>query len=281
MIGGRPDSDQLAGIISPIVRTIDPDLVIVFGSAARATMTPESDVDLVVVKDVANLRELGRRTRECLPRPHPPVDIVPATRALLSNHRESLSWVYGPAMADGIVAYERGRNHARGSERAWDRIAVDESREQRMVRVFRYQRDETLDWLDKARKDLTVVRSKDAEIDPEARCYSAQAATEKSLKALLVAHGQPVRAEHDLEGFADELRAQGEVLPAVATAQELKRLAEYAGAAQYPGWAGETTEADAARFCEIAVQVYERARERAPQILRAHEPSAPVRGRES
>ena len=108
--------------------------------------------------------------------------------------------------------------------------------------------------MDKARKDLTVVRSKDAEIDPEARCYSAQAATEKSLKALLVAHGQPVRAEHDLEVFADELRALGEVLPAVATAQELKRLAEYAGAAQYPGWAGETTEADAARFCEIAVQ---------------------------
>ena len=281
VIGGRPDSDQLAGIISPIVRTTDPDLVIVFGSAARATMTPESDVDLVVVKDVANLRELGRRTRECLPRPHPPVDIVPATRALLGNHRESLSWVYGPAMADGIVAYERGRDHTGGSERAWDRIAVDESREQRMVRVFRYQRDETLDWLDKARKDLTVVRSRDADIDPEARCYSAQAATEKSLKALLVTHGRPVRGEHDLAGFAEELRATGEVLPAVATAQELSRLAEYAGAAQYPGWVGETTAADAARFCEIAVQVYGQARERAPQSLQSYEPQARDRARQA
>ena len=235
VIGGRPDSDQLAAIVSPIVRTIDPDLVIVFGSAARATMTPESDVDLVVVKDVANLRELGRRTRECLPTPHPPVDIVPATRALLSNHRESLSWVYGPAMADGIVAYERGRDHTGGGERAWDRIAVDESREQRMVRVFRYQRDETLDWLDKARRDLTVVRSKDAELDPEARCYSAQAATEKSLKALLVAHGQPVRAEHDLEGFADELRAQGEVLPAGRDGTGAEAAGRVRGGGPVPG----------------------------------------------
>ena len=83
-----------------------------------------------------------------------------------------------------------------------------------------------------------------------------------------------------MEVFADELRALGEVLPAVATAQELKRLAEYAGAAQYPGWAGQTTEADAARFCEIAAQGYERARERAPQILQAHEPPARSRAQQ-
>ena len=272
MTGGKPDPDQLAGIISPIVEAIDPDLVIVFGSAARATMTTESDVDLVVVKDVANLRELRRRTRACLPEPHPPVDIVPATRALLRNHRESLSWVYGRAMAQGIVAYERGRTRTGRSERAWDRIATEESEEERVVRVFRYQREETLDWLEKARKDLTVVRSTDADIDPEARCYSAQAATEKALKALLVAHGRPVRAEHELEGFAQELRRTGEVLPEVATPEALKRLAEYGGAAQYPGWDGETTAADAARFCEVAVQVYEQARARAPEILRARAP---------
>ena len=57
----RPDTVQLGAVISPIIEALDPDLVIVFGSAARATMTADSDVDLLVVKDVANVRELGSR----------------------------------------------------------------------------------------------------------------------------------------------------------------------------------------------------------------------------
>ena len=44
-----------------------------------------------------------------------------------------------------------------------------------MVRIFQCQREEALHWLKKARKGLTVVTSKDRDIDPEARCYSAQA----------------------------------------------------------------------------------------------------------
>ena len=58
---------QLGAVISPIIEALDPDLVIVFGSAARATMTADSDVDLLVVKDVANVLELGSRARDFLP----------------------------------------------------------------------------------------------------------------------------------------------------------------------------------------------------------------------
>ena len=275
VVGGRPDPVQLAGVLSPIIDEIDPDLIIVFGSAARAAMTAGSDVDLVVVKEVTSLEELGRRARKCLPRHHPPVDIVPATKQLLSNCRDSLSWVYGPAMADGLVAYERGRDCRQPGERVWQKLATQESEEERMVRILRYRREETLDWLDKARKDMTIVRSSDATIDPEARCYSAQAAAEKALKALVVAHGRPVRAEHDLRAFADQLRSLGETLPARATDEELSRLAEYGGPAQYPRWKGETTVADSVRFCEIAAQVYEHARQRAAEILRAEGPHVP------
>ena len=278
VVGGRPDPAQLAGVLSPIIDKIDPDLIIVFGSAARAVMTTGSDVDLVVVKDVISLEELGRRARECLPRPHPPVDIVPATKQLLSNCRDSLSWVYGPAMADGLVAYERGRDRKKSSERVWQKLATQESEEERMVRILRYQREEALDWLDKAGRDMTIVRSSDTTIDPEARCYSAQAATEKALEALVVAHGQPVRAEHDLQVFAERLRSLGEVLPTLATDAELGRLAEYGGPAQYPRWQGETTAADSARFCELAAQVYEQARKRAPEILRGQGPPVPRPG---
>ena len=52
LVDGRPDPDQLAGVIAPIVQEIQPDLVILFGSAARCNMAADSDVDLVVVKDL-------------------------------------------------------------------------------------------------------------------------------------------------------------------------------------------------------------------------------------
>lgn len=272
VVGGRPDPEQLGAVLSPIIESLDPDLVIVFGSAARATMTADSDVDLLVVKDVANVRELGSRARDSLPDRHPPVDVVGATRELLCNHRESLSWVYGRAMAEGIVPYERGTERSNGRRRAWDAVATVESEDERVVRTFRYQREEMYDWLDRARKDMTIVTSKDRSIDPDPRCYSAQAAAEKVLKALLVAHGQPVQAEHDLGRLAEEVRNTGETLPEVATDEKLRRLAEYGGPAQYPGWDGTTTEADEKSFCAIAGELCAHARKRAPEILQARNP---------
>ena len=130
---GRPEPAQLAAVMEPIVETVDPEMVIVFGSAARATMTAESDVDLVVVKDVSDLEAMKARAAVCLPTGHPPVHIVPATRRLLNDLRDSPSWIYGPAMAEGIVAYERGGGARGWSTRAWDRIAIPESPGERMV----------------------------------------------------------------------------------------------------------------------------------------------------
>ena len=272
LVDGRPDPDQLARVIDPIVQAIQPDLVILFGSAARGTMTADSDVDLVVVKDAADLRGLAARSRGCVPEPHPPLDIVPATRELLHNHRDALSWVYGPAMAHGVVAYERGMSGSMPWRRASDALPCPESPEERMVRTFRYQREEMRSWLEKARKDMTGVESKDTDLDPDVRCYLAQAAAEKVLKALLVAHGKPVRAEHDLAALAREVRQAGEPLPDLATEHQLKRLSEYGGPAQYPGWEGETTNEDVRRFSDIARRLYDHARSRAPDILDRRRP---------
>ncbi len=217
---GKPDQAQLATLLSAIIEQVDPELLIVFGSAARGSMTDESDLDLLVVKDVADLRDLAVRARRSLPSVHPPIDVVPATRGLLQRHRDSLSWVYGAAVDEGIVAYERS-DTAHGRRPAREVVfRLEESESARKVRIFRYRREETMDWLRKAQSDLTVVNSGDTTIDPDARCYkgtsasyraprygdttidpdarcySAQAATEKALKALLVAHGRPVRGEH-------------------------------------------------------------------------------------
>jgi HEPN domain-containing protein len=264
---GRPEPAQLAAVMQPIVETVDPEMVIVFGSAARATMTAESDVDLVVVKDVSDLEAMKARAAVCLPTGHPPVHIVPATRRLLNDLRDSPSWVYGPAMAEGIVAYERGGGARGWSTRAWDRIAIPESPGERMVRILYYQREEAMDWLRKAEHDMQVVRSRDTTIGLQVRCYSAQAAAEKAIKALLVAHGQPVRAEHELHKLAEELEKTGEKLPATATRERLELLAKFGGEAQYPRWQDPTSDAEKTHFCQMATEIYDRARARAPEVL--------------
>ena len=126
-----------------------------------------------------------------------------------------------------------------------------------------------MDWLRKAEHDMQVVRSRDTTIGLQVRCYSAQAAAEKAIKALLVAHGQRVRAEHELHKLAEELEKTGEKLPATATRERLELLAKFGGEAQYPRWQDPTTDADKTHFCQIATQVYDRVRARAPEVLDA------------
>ena len=268
VVDGKPDRDQMQAVLSPVIENVDPELIIVFGSAARGAMTEGSDLDVLIVKEVENLRALAAQARKSLSPEHPPIDIVPATLELLYRHQDSLSWVYGPAVAEGIVAYRKNGRAVQGEERARDTLHLgDESENARMVRVFRYRKEEALDWLRKARGDLTVVKSKDGTIDREARCYSAQAATEKALKALLVARGRRVRGQHILSDFSTELQQAGEVLPASATREQLERLSEYGGPAQYPGWDGETTEDDERRFRKIAIDMEDHARRRVAEIL--------------
>ena len=271
VVNGAPDREQLTALLAPIITGVEPELVIVFGSAARRSMTADSDVDILIVKQVDNLHELARQARRSLPDDHPPVDIVPATRQLLERRRrEWLSQVYRPAVAEGIVTYENNRTIEYGTRRASDTLPQrDESETERMVRIFHYRREEAVEFLKKAQTDLSVVNSTDRTIEPEARCYSAQAATEKALKALLVAHECTVPGRHELGKVVEEIKKTGEALPEIATDERLKKLSEYAGPAQYPGWSGTTTAEDESEFCEIARTVYEHARKQISDILRA------------
>src|SRR5271163_1264329 len=47
---GRPDPGILADIVKRVVEAADPEKIVLFGSAARGTMGPDSDLDLLVIK---------------------------------------------------------------------------------------------------------------------------------------------------------------------------------------------------------------------------------------
>ena len=52
------DQKTLDDIVGRIVAVAQPERIILFGSAARGDMGPHSDVDLLVIKEGANRREL-------------------------------------------------------------------------------------------------------------------------------------------------------------------------------------------------------------------------------
>ena len=55
----------LRDIVRRVVEASRPDQIILFGSAAKGTMGPNSDVDLMVVSDTVNLQDLAGVLSEC------------------------------------------------------------------------------------------------------------------------------------------------------------------------------------------------------------------------
>jgi predicted nucleotidyltransferase len=47
---GKPDPAILADIVRRIVRAAKPEKIVLFGSAARGEMGPDSDYDVLVIK---------------------------------------------------------------------------------------------------------------------------------------------------------------------------------------------------------------------------------------
>ena len=50
VVDGRPDATELRQVLDAIAEAVDPERIILFGSAARGTMHAGSDIDLLVVK---------------------------------------------------------------------------------------------------------------------------------------------------------------------------------------------------------------------------------------
>ena len=96
----------LEEIIKRVVAVAHPERIILFGSAARETMGPHSDVDLLVVKSgefdqgqvlgdiYVNLHGVGQA-----------VDIVLVTPEQLERYKNTHCLVIAPALRDGKEIY--------------------------------------------------------------------------------------------------------------------------------------------------------------------------------
>lgn len=99
-------TETLDQLVRLIVEAVNPVRIILFGSAARGEMGPDSDLDvLVVMPDGTHRRATAAIIYRSLRRFPYPKDIVVATVGDLAEYGDSLGLIYRQALKEGKELY--------------------------------------------------------------------------------------------------------------------------------------------------------------------------------
>ncbi len=113
---GKPDPAVLADIVRRIVRAAKPERIVLFGSAARGRMGPDSDLDFLVIKaGKFNKHRVTTTIYRELRGKDAAVDIVVVTPEEVERYRDTHCLVICPALKDGKVVYDSKASAARRS----------------------------------------------------------------------------------------------------------------------------------------------------------------------
>lgn len=98
--------ETLNEIVRRIVEVAHPDQIIMFGSAARGDIGPDSDIDLLVVKSgVPHRRRLAQAIHGNLFGIGVPIDIIVVTSEDIQAFQDKVGTIIGPALKEGKLLY--------------------------------------------------------------------------------------------------------------------------------------------------------------------------------
>ncbi len=99
---------KIKEMVRRIVERFGPDKVILFGSHARGTAGPDSDVDLLVVMQVTGSKRAKQvEVRLALHDIRISKDIIVVTPEEFEKHRSIVGTIVQPAVKEGKVLYAR------------------------------------------------------------------------------------------------------------------------------------------------------------------------------
>lgn len=102
---GHLNDELLDEIVRRIVAVAAPEQIILFGSAARDEMGPDSDVDLLVVKPDIDRRKTAQQIEVGLGDVAIPTDVLVVTPEDLERHKDTIGLIYHTALAEGKTIY--------------------------------------------------------------------------------------------------------------------------------------------------------------------------------
>ena len=99
---------HLPEITRRIIDVSDPDQIILFGSYARGDYKPDSDLDLLIIKDqVSSPRDEAARIYRALANMLISVDVVVVSKSYVQRYGDLIGTVVRPAIREGKVIYAR------------------------------------------------------------------------------------------------------------------------------------------------------------------------------
>ena len=223
--------------VRQVAERFQPEKIILFGSYAYGTPTPDSDVDLVVVMPARNELDQAARIYEAI-EPGFSLDLLVRTPKNLEQRLRWGDWFLKDVVTRGKVLYEEANGpfnlfRLRG---IWD---ASGSGTMGLALKFRgtrcFMKKLTAEWLGKAENGLNAARSL---LKLRARlcdqiCFHCQQAVEKYLKAMLQEAGRPIERTHDIQALLDQLIPTDKTLRALR--RGTKTLTRYAVDYRYPG----------------------------------------------
>ena len=230
----QPDTDAaIRQMVEIIAAGWDPAQIVLFGSRARGDHNENSDVDLLVIldeiEDYSRQRTEIERALDCT---NTRRDVKLATPGDVVRKATVPGTIERAAMIEGKTLHIRGGGDP-----------VNEA-------VTR--------WLAYARIDFRAARhwATADPTEPLLACYHAQQATEKTLKAALVAAGIDPPRTHDLNQLRDRVPEDWRIPGA---SDDLQLLTGWAAKSRYPNGLDEFTDDLAAQSIDIAQAIYDAA----------------------
>ena len=215
---GALSEARLNAAVRLTVEKLKPDVIVLFGSAARSTMREGSDIDLLALRNARKGEHPEERYRWWCPDTGDDVDVVRVDRETLRRERRRALAVEAAAMAEGRIVYRRP-----GS--AW------EENEREMVRYSRFYPAECMKLVRYANNELKFAE--DEENEPVIRCKNLQSSLEYALKAIIAAQGMRVVHTRSLVAMWNQAESRGETIGAAGRESLLELLSRYGGSWQY------------------------------------------------
>jgi len=102
----KPDDQILQDLVEKIVIAVQPLRILVFGSAARGSEHPDSDIDLLVVMpEGVRRRKTAQQLYRQLRGIGVPFDILVVTPGDLEKHKNNLGLIYHTVLREGRQVY--------------------------------------------------------------------------------------------------------------------------------------------------------------------------------
>jgi HEPN domain-containing protein/predicted nucleotidyltransferase len=252
------DQAVLDDIVRRIVEVGQPERIILFGSAARGEMGPDSDLDLLVIKggEYHRSQVTGDIYRGIAGVDYA-VDVVVVTPEAVERYGNSHSLVIKPALREGLVIFDEPSNKVPRKVGS-------------AVRSGRFAADDPRAWIQRARSNLNRARARSPDFFLEDLCFDAQQAAEKAIKAVFIARDIEFPYIHDLARLLNLLEGEGEVVP--DEVRHADQLIRFAVATRYPDLWGSVTEEDYNAAVVIATSVVTWAEERLQTYLVTDDP---------